>query len=167
MPGARGARAARGRHRRGGVECESADEDREAAQERPLVAGEQLVAPVDQRAQRLLARQPRDHRKILLLVSESRDHGSVHVNVPGLVQRIGETNTLVLSLIFSPARAELGYGWKHAGSGSGILGALLMAYNAMRKNVPKALVQMSGGEYADFSRDKRFQTGVVGLAIDS
>lgn len=115
----------------------------------------------------LLAQQPRNHRKILLLVSESRDHGSVHVSVPGLVQRIGETNTLVLSLIFSPARAEWGYGWKHAGSGSGILGSLLMAYNAMRKNVPKSLVDMSGGEYANFSRDKRFQMDVVELANDA
>ena len=115
----------------------------------------------------LLAQQPKDHRKILLLVSESRDHGSVHVSIPSLVQRIGESNTLVLSLIFSPARAELGYDWKNAGSGSGLLGALLMAYNAMRKNVPKSLVEMSGGEYANFSRDKRFQTDVVELANDA
>jgi VWFA-related protein len=115
----------------------------------------------------LLEHQPSDHRKILLLVSESRDHGSVHVSIPSLVQRVGETNTLVLSLIFSPARAEFGYGLKHAGSGSGLLGALLMAYNAMRKNVPKTLVRMSGGEYANFSRDKRFQMDVVELANDA
>jgi VWFA-related protein len=114
----------------------------------------------------LLSEQPRDHRKILLLVSESRDHGSTHVSVPALVQRIGETNTLVLSLIFSPARAELGNDWK-TGGGGGLLPALIMAYNAMRRNVPKALVRMSGGEYANFSRDKRFQMDVVQLANDS
>lgn len=119
----------------------------------------------------LLARQPADHRKILLLVSESRDHGSVHVTIPSLVQRIGESNTLVLSLIFSPARAELGFGWRHGGGfhwdSGNLLAPLLMAYNAMRKNVPRSLVEMSGGEYADFSRDKRFQMDVVQLANDA
>jgi hypothetical protein len=115
----------------------------------------------------LLAQQPKDRRKILLLVSESRDHGSVHMNVPSLVQRIGETNTLVLSLIFSPSRAELGNwgrGGGYRGSQMNLLAPLLMAYNAMRKNVPRSLVEMSGGEYANFSRDKRFQTDVVELA---
>ncbi len=119
----------------------------------------------------LLSAQPADRRKILLLVSESRDHGSVHVSVPSLVQRIGETNTLVLSLIFSPVRAELGFDWRHGGGyrgdSAGLLAPLLMTYNAMRKNVPKALVEMSGGEYANFSRDKRFQMDVVQLANDA
>ena len=119
----------------------------------------------------LLAQQPKNHRKILLLVSESRDHGSVHVSIPSLVQRIGESNTLVLSLIFSPVRAEWGFGWRHGGgyggSATGLLAPLLMAYNGMRKNVPKSLVEMSGGEYADFSRDKRFQMDVVELANDA
>lgn len=116
----------------------------------------------------LLAQQPTDHRKILLLVSESRDHGSVHVSIPSLVQRIGESNTLVLSLIFSPARAELGFDWRHDGGNSGgLLAPLVMAYNAMRKNVPRSLVAMSGGEYANFSRDKRFQMDVVQLANDA
>ena len=118
----------------------------------------------------LLAQQPANHRKILLLVSESRDHGSVHVSIPSLVQRIGESNTLVLSLIFSPVRAALG-NWGHGGRLRGpsmnLLAPLMLAYNAMRRNVPKSLVEMSGGEYADFSRDKRFQMDVVHLANDA
>ncbi len=118
----------------------------------------------------LLEQQPANRRKILLLVSESRDHGSVHMSVPALVQRIGETNTLVLSLIFSPVRAELrgwGRGGRTGGNTMNLLAPLMLAYNAMRKNVPRALVEMSGGEYADFTSDKRFQMDVVELANNS
>ncbi len=55
----------------------------------------------------LLEQQPPDHRRVLLLVSESRDHGSHHFNIPQLVERIGTSNTLVLSLVFSPGKAEI------------------------------------------------------------
>jgi hypothetical protein len=55
----------------------------------------------------LLAQRPDDHRRVLLLISETRDHGSRHVTIPELVERIGESNTLVLSLAFSPGKAEL------------------------------------------------------------
>lgn len=114
----------------------------------------------------LLEHQPADHRRVLLLVSESRDHGSTHVTIPSLVQRIGQSNTLVLSLVFSPSRAELN-NWGHGGGSRGtmnLLAPLMMTYNAMRKNIPRTLVHMTGGEYAPFGRDKRFQMDVVELA---
>jgi hypothetical protein len=46
----------------------------------------------------LLEQQPASRRRILLLISESRDHGSYRFNIPQLVERIGTSNTLVLSL---------------------------------------------------------------------
>ena len=46
-------------------------------------------------------------RRVLLLISESRDHGSRHFNIPELVERIGTSNTLVLSLVFSPSKSEI------------------------------------------------------------
>jgi len=97
---------------------------------------------------------------VLLLISETRDYGSRHVTIPELVERIGESNTLVLSLAFSPGTAELmdwGKGNSHGDSGGGLLAPLIMAYNAMRKNAPKTLASMSGGEYEPFSRDKAFE----------
>jgi hypothetical protein len=45
-----------------------------------------------------------------------------------------------------------------------LLAPLMMTYNAMRKNIPRTLVHMTGGEYAPFGRDKRFQMNVVELA---
>jgi VWFA-related protein len=108
----------------------------------------------------LLEHRPDDHRRVLLLISETRDHGSRNVTIPQLVEQIGESNTLVLSLAFSPTKAELiDWGKGNAGGGSemNLLAPLMMAINAMRKNVPKTLASMSGGQYASFTLDKGFE----------
>lgn len=112
----------------------------------------------------LLEQQPPDHRRVLLLISESRDHGSHRFNIPELVERIGTSNTLVLSLAFSPSKAELidwGRGNTEGGTELNMLAPLLMTMNAMRRNTPKTLAALSGGEYAPFTRDKAFQSRVV------
>jgi VWFA-related protein len=112
----------------------------------------------------LLEQQPPDHRRVLLLISESRDHGSHRFNIPELVERIGTSNTLVLSLVFSPSKAELidwGRGNTPGGTELNILAPLLMTVNAMRRNTPRALAALSGGEYAPFTRDKAFESRVV------
>ena len=111
----------------------------------------------------LLEQQPPDHRRVLLLISESRDHGSHVFNIPELVQRIGTSNTLVLSLVFSPSKAEL-IDWARGNTDGGtelnMLAPLLMTANAMRRNTPKTLAALSGGEYAPFTRDKGFEERV-------
>jgi VWFA-related protein len=112
----------------------------------------------------LLEQQPPDHRRVLLLISESRDHGSRRFNIPELVERIGTSNTLVLSLVFSPSKAELidwGRGNTEGGTELNILAPLLMTINAMRRNTPRTLAALSGGEYAPFTRDKAFENRVV------
>ncbi|HVT99128.1 MAG TPA: hypothetical protein VHE33_16605, partial [Acidobacteriaceae bacterium] len=102
----------------------------------------------------LLEQQPADHRRILLLISESRDHGSHHFDIPQLVERIGTSNTLVLSLVFSPGKAEI-IDWAKGNTGGGtemnILAPLMMTVNAMRRNTPKTLAELSGGEYDPFT----------------
>ena len=111
----------------------------------------------------LLEQQPRDHRRVLLLISESRDHGSHRFNVPELVERIGTSNTLVLSLVFSPSKAELidwGRGNSAGGTELNMLAPLLMTMNAMRRNTPKTLAALSGGEYAPFTRARAFENRV-------
>jgi VWFA-related protein len=111
----------------------------------------------------LLEQRPPDHRRVLLLISETRDHGSRHVTIPELVERIGTSNTLVFSVSFSPSKAEM-MDWAkgHSGGGSDInvLGPVLMAMNAMRRNVPKTLASMSGGEYEPFAREKAFEARI-------
>jgi VWFA-related protein len=115
----------------------------------------------------LLEQQPPDHRRVLLLISESRDHGSHRFNIPQLVERIGTSNTLVLSLVFSPGKAEIidwGKGNANGGNELNILAPLVMTMNAMRRNTPRTLADLSGGEYDPFTREKGFENRVAEVA---
>jgi VWFA-related protein len=113
----------------------------------------------------LLEQRPPDHRRVLLLISETRDHGSHHMTIPQLVERIGTSNTLVFSVSFSPSKTEI-INWAkgNIGPDSGLLGPVLMAVNAMRRNVPKTLADMSGGEYEPFAREKAFEDRIAEAA---
>jgi VWFA-related protein len=110
----------------------------------------------------LLQTQPREYRRVLLLISEERDHGSSHVKPAKLVERIGLTDVLVLSLTFSPSKAELLHDLKDNGDNRvmNLQSTVLMAVQAMKKNVSKQIALMSGGEYAPFTRDKGFEERV-------
>ena len=55
----------------------------------------------------LLESQPKEYRRVLLLVCEERDHGSKHTKPAQLIEKIGGSDVLVLSVSFSPASAEL------------------------------------------------------------
>jgi len=114
----------------------------------------------------LLQTQPKEYRRVLLLVSEERDHGSKHIKPEKLVERIGLTDVLVLSLTFSPSRAELLHDLKDNGDQRtmSMMSALLMAVQAIKKNVARQIAVMSGGEYAPFTRDKAFEERVSEVA---
>ncbi|WP_158751821.1 VWA domain-containing protein [Acidobacterium sp. S8] len=115
----------------------------------------------------LLEHRPPDHRRVLLLISESRDHGSKTVSAQDLVERIGTSNTLVLSLTFSPTKANLiewGKGNAEGGSSIDVLAPLKMAIAAVHKNASREIAVMSGGEYAAFTKEKGFQDRVDELA---
>jgi VWFA-related protein len=115
----------------------------------------------------LLEHQPPDHRRILLLISESRDHGSKRYNAQDLVERIGTSNTLVLGLTFSPTKAGLmdwGKGNAEGGSSINVLAPLMMAVAAVKKNAARELAVMSGGEYAAFTKEKGFEDRMAELA---
>lgn len=118
----------------------------------------------------LLETQPKEFRRVLLLISEERDHGSKHAKPPQLIQKIGGSDVLVLSVAFSPARAEFAHDVKDDFVGNGdqptmsMLSTLIMAVKAFKKNVTKEIAEMSGGEYATFTGDKRFQQRVLDAA---
>ena len=52
----------------------------------------------------LLETQPKEYRRVLLLISEERDHGSKHTKPAQLIEKIGRSDVLVLSVSFSPAK---------------------------------------------------------------
>ncbi|HWA94477.1 MAG TPA: VWA domain-containing protein [Terracidiphilus sp.] len=114
----------------------------------------------------LLETQPKNYRRVLLLVSEERDHGSKHTKPEGLVRKIGRSDVLVLSVAFSPSRAEFTHDLTDSGDNRtlNMVNSLAMIVKAFKKNVAKQIALMSGGEYTTFTNDKRFQARVLDAA---
>jgi VWFA-related protein len=114
----------------------------------------------------LLQSQPKEYRRVLLLISEERDHGSKHTKSAQLIEKIGASDVLVLSVSFSPAKAELLHDIKDNGDNRtmSMISSLLMLVQAFKKNVSKEVAHMSGGEYVTFTGDKGFEKRVVEAA---
>jgi VWFA-related protein len=105
----------------------------------------------------------KDHnRHVILLISETRDHGS-HKKPADVIASLGRTNTVVDSVSFSPGKTEVLNDLKFGG-GSGPLGLLIMAVNAAKKNAPRTLAELSGGEYINFTTQKGFDSGIHQLS---
>jgi VWFA-related protein len=114
----------------------------------------------------LFGSQPKEYRRVLLLISEERDHGSKHTKPEQLVRKIGQSDVLVLSVSFSPSRAELLHDMKDSGDERtmNMISTLAMVLQAFKKNVAKEIANMSGGEYSTFTGDKRFEARVLEAA---
>jgi VWFA-related protein len=114
----------------------------------------------------LLETQPKEYRRVLLLISEERDHGSKRTKPVQLIQKIGRSNVLVLSVSFSPSRAEFMHDVKDSGGDRmmNMVSSLVMAVKAFKKNVAKEVALESGGEYTTFTGDKGFEQRVVDAA---
>jgi VWFA-related protein len=114
----------------------------------------------------LLESQPKEFRRVLLLISEERDHGSKHAKPEQLIKQIGESDVLVLSVSFNPARAEFAHDVKDSGDDRtlNMVSALAMLVKAFKKNVSREIAGMSGGEYTTFTGDKKFEARVVDAA---
>jgi VWFA-related protein len=116
----------------------------------------------------LLEKEPANRQRMLLLVSENRDHGS-HVNrVNDVVAAIGTSSTMVYALAFSPSLSQVLDTERGANRDEAywdappdIVGTLLMARNAMKKNVTKAIAEMTGGEYELFTTRRTFEGRMV------
>jgi VWFA-related protein len=110
----------------------------------------------------LLKKEPQERLRVLLLISETRDHGS-HIQINDIVAAIGQSNTLMYALAFSPSLSNIldtgrGTNQDEMNASPDILGPLVMTAHAMRKNVPKTVCSMTGGEYELFATHKKFDT---------
>lgn len=113
---------------------------------------------------KLLAKADRRQR-VLLLISETRDHGSHAATVDSVVSRIGATNTVVYALPFSPSMSQVldterGRNRDEAQPYFDLLAPMLMARQAMRKNVPQSIASMTGGEYETFKSRNSFEANL-------
>jgi VWFA-related protein len=140
----------------------------------------------------LLKNEPSERRRILLLVSETRDHGSQVVKFEDTVHAITDSNTLVYTLAFSPTVSNIldtARGYKERrmpvkevnptseeiqnglvlpdGTPRGEIGLMplvITAVEAMRQNVPKTVAALTGGEYELFTSHKGFESRMVEFA---
>lgn len=111
---------------------------------------------------KLLARA--EHRqRVLLLISETRDHGSHSATIDSVVKAIGGTDTVVYALPFSPSMSQVldterGKNRDEAQPYFDLLAPMLMARQAMRKNVPQSIASITGGEYQLFKSRRSFES---------
>lgn len=132
----------------------------------------------------MLRRRPTHYRRAILLVSETRDHGSKS-KLNEVVTELGINDTVIYSVAFSPARNQFiasatpdepaslpapkldpdeqlppappdpGYGERPPK----LLypPQLLLVVNALRRNSAQGLASLSGGEYFNFASQKGFE----------
>jgi VWFA-related protein len=122
----------------------------------------------------LLEGEPEFRRRVLLLVSETRDHGNRTVDLNEVLRDIASSNTLVYCLAFGPALSNVlddlrgklqpdpnsmstvnNYQVLNWGYVAVKLGEL--ARQGMRRNIAKALARLTGGEYELFKSENGFQ----------
>jgi VWFA-related protein len=109
-------------------------------------------------ATKLLAARDDHNRHAILLISETRDHGS-EAKPAEVIAALGRTNTVVDSVAFGPGKTEIINDLKYGG-GSGPIGLLVMAVEALKTNAAHELAALSGGEYINFTTQKGFDEGL-------
>jgi VWFA-related protein len=114
---------------------------------------------------KLLEKAPKGRQRVLLLISETRDHGS-QSKVEDVVAEIGQSTTAVYALAFSPSRSNVldtmrGNNLNEMNPSPDLLAPLIMAAQAMKKNMPKTVASMTGGEYELFATGKNFDRRMI------
>ncbi len=109
----------------------------------------------------LLKQEPEERLRVLLLISEIRDHGS-HRKLDDAVAAIGQSNAVMYALAFSPALSNIldtGRGTNKSEMHNGIdfMDLMYRTAQAMKKNVPSTIASMTGGEYELFATKKKFE----------
>ena len=114
---------------------------------------------------KMLEQVPKERQRVLLVISETRDHGSA-AKVEDVVAEIGQSSTAVYALAFSPSRSNIldtmrGNNKNEMNGSPDLLAPLLMAAEAMKKNTPKTVASMTGGEYEMFATGKNFDLRMI------
>jgi VWFA-related protein len=118
---------------------------------------------------KLLEALPAGRQRVLLLVSETRDHGSKQAKLEDVVKAIGNSSTVIYALPFSPSLSQVldterGSNMDELQGGANWIPLFVMAVHAMKRNVPNAIASMTGGEYELFSSRKNFETKMTSFS---
>lgn len=117
----------------------------------------------------LLNHRPANERRVLILISETRDQDSRLARIPNVVQEIGLSNTLVYSLAFSAARVQFLHDLHQQptrNTDPDLLAPLMIGADSMRKNTARTVATLAGGEYATFTNARNFDARLERFAGD-
>lgn len=114
----------------------------------------------------ILNKLPQGRQRVLLLVSETRDHGSHWATVEDVVSLIGDSNITVYTLAFSPGLGDVidPYRDKNSAainSGPDLTAPIFLAVAAMKHNAAKAIAAQTGGEYEMFDTRNAFEDHMI------
>jgi len=130
---------------------------------RNLQAGDNGAAILDavDSAISLLEKEPENRLRVLLLISETRDHGSHVAKVEEVVSKIGKSKSVIYALAFSPTLSNIldtarGNNKSEMHNGIDFIDLAYQLAQAMRKNIPSTIAGMTGGEYELFATRKKF-----------
>jgi len=127
-------------------------------------------------AVKLLDGVPQNRKRVLLLISETRDHGSQSATIDDVIKAIGNDNIVVYALAFSPSKSNVldtlrgNNNWDlHPEQAEmkpdpDLLAPFVLVAQAMRKNTAKAIAAQSGGEYEMFSSGKGFDAQMTNFS---
>jgi hypothetical protein len=117
---------------------------------------------------KLLDSRPKNRRRILLLISESRDHGSLTATFQDIFRQLAVSNTLVCSLTFSPLRSEFVEDLRAIPSDEkfDLLVPLRASIGSIRKNVAAGVADVMGGENMKFKDKFSFDAAFASMAND-
>jgi VWFA-related protein len=145
----------------------TSNSERTAENLKGLQAGDEGAAILDavDYSVKLLEKAPKERQRVLLLISETRDHGS-QAKVEDVVAEIGQSSTAVYALAFSPSRSNVldtmrGNNMGEMHPSPDLLAPLIMAAEAMKKNMPRTVAAMTGGEYEMFATGKNFDLRMI------
>lgn len=149
----------------------TSDGDQVEKQLKKLTGGDRGAAIVDAVAYsaRLLGRRPEGRKRVLLLISETRDHGSKFTTLESALAAINNNDISIYSLPFSPYLSQQldtlrGSNKDEWSPVINLLARMQELRQAMRKNVPHTLASITGGEYQLFLSRNGFEDHLIDFA---
>jgi VWFA-related protein len=111
----------------------------------------------------ILNKLPEGRQRVLLLISETRDHGSKWTKVDDVVSLIGDSNITVYSLAFSPGLGDLIDPYRDKGPQPGMdpTAPIFLAIAGMKRNAAKAVAFQTGGEFEMFDTQNGFENHML------
>ena len=149
----------------------TSDGDQVETQLKKLPSGDRGAAIMDAVAYsaRLLGRRPKGRKRVLLLISETRDHGSKFTTLETALAAINNNDVSIHTVPFAPYVSQQldtlrGSNKDEWSPVINLLARMHELRQAMRKNTPRTLATITGGEYQLFLSRSGFEDHLIDFA---